>query len=99
MSKRTRLAGPVWPSRLSLVLVALAATAVSVYLPTTVVEAVGPADQVNIPVAGSPVANITASPSALSPAFSLSIHDYVVTCQHAGANVITLTLTASSGGS
>jgi hypothetical protein len=99
MFKRTRLAGPVWPSRLSLVLVALAATAVSVYLPTTVVEAVGPADQVNIPVTGSPVANITAAPSALSPTFSLSIHDYVATCQHAGANVLTLTLTASSGGS
>jgi Arylsulfotransferase (ASST)/Repeat of unknown function (DUF346) len=61
------------------------------------VDALGPSDQVNVPVGGSPLANLTTTP-ALSPAFSQSTHDYVLTCRQ-GANGVTMQLTASQGGS
>src|ERR1700682_798604 len=51
---------------------------------------------VAITVGGSPLASITSSPPALTPAFSQSVHDYIVRCQ-SGVNTITFTLTAASG--
>lgn len=49
-----------------------------------------------VSVTGNPLGNVTTAPSALSPAFSPSIHDYVVPCQ-AAANGIAFTMTAASG--
>jgi hypothetical protein len=47
-------------------------------------------------VFGNPLSNLTTSPSALSPTFSPSTHDYVVPCQ-SGLNAITVLVTAASG--
>ncbi|MGI8564142.1 MAG: aryl-sulfate sulfotransferase [Candidatus Dormibacter sp.] len=58
-----------------------------------------PADQVDIPVAGSPLSNIvTASPYSLTPGFLPAVHDYVVRCQ-TGVNQVTFTLVAMPAGS
>jgi Arylsulfotransferase (ASST)/Repeat of unknown function (DUF346) len=76
---------------------ALTAAAVGLSLSPVAVDALGPSDQVNVPVGGSPLANLTTSPN-LSPAFSQSTHDYALTCG-AGANLVTMHLTASPGGS
>jgi arylsulfotransferase ASST len=54
------------------------------------------AHEVYIPVEGSPVGSIAASPMPLTPSFSQSIHDYVLRCQ-AGINTFTLTMTAQQG--
>src|ERR1700737_554194 len=51
---------------------------------------------VSITVGGSPLSSITTSSPALAPAFSQSIHDYVVRCQ-SGENIVSFTLTAASG--
>jgi hypothetical protein len=45
-----------------------------------------------------PIASLTISPLTLRPAFSPSIHDYVLRCA-AGANPFTLSMTAEPGGS
>src|SRR3989449_10545752 len=57
----------------------------------------GSGDPVTIQVQGSPLANITTSGPALTPAFSPSTTDYVLRCQ-AGANPISITFTAPPGG-
>ena len=48
-----------------------------------------PADQVYIPVTGSPLTGIQTSPGTLTPGFSPSVHDYVVRCQ-AGVNALAI---------
>jgi len=83
-----------------LLLAALAMTAAAFSAPLSIrpARADVPADQVGIPVAGSALSGLTTVPYSLAPAFSPSIHDYVVRCQP-GVNPITLNLTAAPGGS
>lgn len=103
MSSRERATGSrvALAKRWLLVLAALAIMAASFSAAQSIrpARADVPADQVNIPVAGSPLSNIiTASPYSLSPGFSPAVHDYVVRCQ-ASANQITFTLVAKPPGS
>jgi len=83
-----------------LLLAALAITAAAFSAPLSIrpARADVPADQVGIPVAGSALSGLTTSPYSLAPAFSPSIHDYVLRCQP-GVNPLTLNLTAAPGGS
>jgi len=97
MSEQTRRERPLWFNRLSLGLMTLTAAAVCLSLSPKAVDALGPSDQVNVPVGGSPLANLTTSPT-LFPTFSQSTHDYALSCG-AGANVVTMHLSAGPSGS
>jgi hypothetical protein len=65
---------------------------------STAARAATPNDEVDVPVGGSPLSGITTTPLTLIPDFAASIHDYVLRCQP-GVNRITITLTATAGGS
>lgn len=78
------------------VLVGAGFCSVSPVLPIPAASADVPGDEVGITVSGSPLGSLTTSPSALTPAFSQTTHDYTVACQ-AGANLFTVALGAQSG--
>ncbi len=78
------------------VLAIVAATLVGVVAPTSA-EAAVPAS-VSVVVSGDALAGLTLKSLKVTPTFASDIRDYSVRC-HGGVNLLTLTLTATTGGS